>query len=58
MSDEQKMRALFEALADHVEGLGEDELIAEVREAAQSPEDIATETRALIRKAVKAVKQQ
>lgn len=57
MSDERKMRALFESLADNVDSLSDDELIAEVHEAGRSPEAIAKQTRSLIQDAVKKFKQ-
>ena len=57
MSDELKTRALFEALADNLEGVSEEELLAEIRETGRSPEDIAKRTRSLILDAVKNFKQ-
>lgn len=57
MSDERKMRAVFEALADNVDSLSDDELLAEVREAGRSPEAIAKQARSLIQNAVKKFKQ-
>ncbi len=36
MSDEKKMRALYEALADHVESLSDEQLLAEVRQSGQA----------------------
>jgi hypothetical protein len=57
MTDERKVRAFFDALADNVEGLSDEELIAEVREAGGLPEDVAARTRSLIENAVKTFKQ-
>jgi hypothetical protein len=57
MSDEKKMRALYEALADHVESLSDEQLLAEVRESGQAPEQLASEARNLIQNAVKKFKQ-
>ena len=57
MSDERKMRALFEALADSVDGLSDEEVLAECREDGRSPEDVAKRTRAVLQDAVKAFKQ-
>jgi hypothetical protein len=57
MSDEKKMRALYEALADHVESLSDEQLLAEVRESGQAPEQVALEARNLIQRAVKRFKQ-
>ena len=57
MSEERKMRALFEALADSVDALTDDELLAECREEGRSPEDVASDTRAVMRDAVKGFKQ-
>ena len=57
MSEERKLRALFEALADSVDALTDDELLAECREEGRSPEDVASDTRAVMRDAVKGFKQ-
>lgn len=57
MSDEKKMRLFFEALADNVEKLTDEELLAEVREEGQSPEDVAKQTRMLLQSTVKKFKQ-
>jgi hypothetical protein len=57
MSDEKKMRALFEALADHVESLSDEQLLADVRESGRTPEQVASEARNLIQNAVKTFKQ-
>lgn len=57
MSDEKKMRAFFEALADNLESLSDEQLLAEVREDGRSPDDIAKQTRSLIQETVKEVKQ-
>src|SRR3954470_6225963 len=57
MSDEKKMRALYEALADHVESLSDEQLLAEVRESGQAPEQLASDARNLIQNAVKRFKQ-
>ena len=57
MSDEKKMRAFFEALADNVENLSDEEVLAEVREEGRSPEEIAKQMRSLIQNTVKAFKQ-
>jgi hypothetical protein len=57
MSDEKKMRALYEALADHVESLSDEQLLADVRESGRPPEQVASEARNLIQNAVKRFKQ-
>jgi hypothetical protein len=57
MSNELKMRALFEALADSVEGLSDEEVLAECREDGRSPEDVAKRTRAVLQNAVKGFRQ-
>lgn len=57
MSDEKKMRALYEALADHVESLSDEQLLADVRESGRTPEQVANEARNLIQNAVKRFKQ-
>ena len=57
MSDEKKMRALFEALADHVESLSDEQLLADVRESGRTPEQVASEARSLVQNAVKRFKQ-
>jgi hypothetical protein len=57
MSDERKLRALFEALADNVESLSDEELLAEVRESGHLPEDVAKQTRWSVQNAVKTFKQ-
>ena len=45
MSDEMKMRALFEALADNIEDLSDAEVLAECRENGRSPMDVAKQAR-------------
>jgi hypothetical protein len=57
MSDEKRIRALFEALADNVESLGDEELLAEVREEGRDPEGVAKQTRLLLQNTVKKFKQ-
>ena len=57
MSDEKKMRVFFEALADNVDSLTDEELLAEVREEGRSPEDVAKQTRLLLQNTVKGFKQ-
>ena len=58
MSDETtKMGAFFEALADHVDALSDEELVAECVEEGRSPVDVAKETRAVVQRAVKTFKQ-
>ena len=57
MSDERKMRALFEVLADSVDGLSDEEVLAECREDGRFPEDVAKRTRAVLQHTVKAFKQ-
>ena len=57
MSDEKKMRAFFEALADNVDSLSDEELLTEVREEGRSPEDVAKQTRLLLQDTVKKFKQ-
>jgi hypothetical protein len=54
---EQRINRVFEALADHLERLSDDELLAEVRDNGESPEVIAATTRALIQDTVNQVKQ-
>jgi hypothetical protein len=57
MSDEKKIRAFFEALADNVENLSDEELLAEIREEGRDPGAIATETRLLVQDTIKRFKQ-
>lgn len=57
MSDETKMHALFEALADDVDALSDEEVLAECLEDGHSPADVATRTRSVLDNAVKAFKQ-
>lgn len=57
MSDEKKMRALYEALADHIESLSDEQLLADVRESGRTSEQVASEARNLIQAAVKRFKQ-
>lgn len=57
MSDETKMSALFEALADNVDALSDEEVLAECLEDGYSPADVATRTRSVLQNAVKAFKQ-
>ena len=57
MSDETKMSALFEALADDVDALSDEEVLAECLEDGYSPADVATRTRSVLQNAVKAFKQ-
>ena len=57
MSDERKMRAFFEALADNVDSLSDEEVLAEVREEGRPPENVAKQTRSVLQNAVKKFKQ-
>ena len=57
MSDERKIRAFFEALADNVENLSDEELLAEIREEGRDPDAIAMETRLLLQNTLKRFKQ-
>ena len=57
MSDETKMHALFEALADNVDALSDEEVLADCREDGRSPADVATRARSTLQNAVKAFKQ-
>src|SRR5262245_39001315 len=57
MSDEKKMRALYEALADQVESLSDEQLLDDVRESGRTPEQVASEARSLIQNVVKRFKQ-
>ena len=57
MSDETKMHAFFQALADNVEALSDEEVLADCREDGRSPTDVATGTRSILQDAVKAFKQ-
>ena len=57
MSDETKMSVLFEALADNVDTLSDEEVLAECLEDGYSPADVATRTRSVLQNAVKAFKQ-
>lgn len=57
MSDEKRIRALFEALADNVENLGDEELLAEVRDEGRDPEQVAEQMRVLFQETVKKFKQ-
>ena len=53
MKDDTKMHALFEALADSVDDLSEEEVLAECIEDGQSPADVATRTRSVLLNAAK-----
>ena len=57
MSDETKMIGLFEALADDVNSLSDEELLAECRDEGHSPAAVAKRTRSTLESAVKAFKQ-
>ena len=57
MSDETKMRALFEALADDVDALSDEDVLAECLEDGRLPADVATRTRSVLQNAVKAFRQ-
>ena len=57
MSWEQKMCALFEALADSVDAITDEEVLAECREEGRSLEDVATRTRLVLQNAAKAFRQ-
>ena len=57
MSDETKMAALFEALAEDVDALSDEEALAECREDGGSPADVAKRTRSTLENAVKAFRQ-
>lgn len=57
MSDDKKMHALFRALADDVEALSDEEVVADCREGGRSPTDVATQTRSILQNAVKAFRQ-
>ena len=57
MSDEKKIRAFFQALADNVENLSDEELLAEIREEGRDPDAIAKETRLLVQNTIKRFKQ-
>lgn len=57
MSDDTKIHALFQALADDVEALGDEEVLADCREDGRSPSDVAAQTRSILQSAVKAFKQ-
>jgi hypothetical protein len=57
MSDEKKIRAFFEALADNVESLSDEELLGEVWEEGQSPSDMAKRTRLLLQDTVQTFKE-
>ena len=43
MSDDTRMHALFQALADDVEALSDEEVLADCREDGRSPTDVATQ---------------
>ena len=57
MSHEKDVRSLFEALADSVESLSDEELLAEIHDDGQNPEDVAPQMRLVVRNAVKTFKQ-
>ena len=57
MSDDTNMYALFEALADNVDALSEEDALAECLDDGRSPADVATRTRSILQNAVKAFKQ-
>ena len=57
MSDEKRMFALFEALADNVESLSDEELLAEVQGEGQDTEEVAIQMRLLLRNTLKTFKQ-
>lgn len=57
MSNEKKMYDLFEALADSVDALSDEEVLAECREIGLSPTDVTTRTRSVLQNAVKEFRQ-
>lgn len=57
MNKETQMHALLEALEENLEGLSDEELLANVREEGESPLAVAKETRALINDTVKKFRQ-
>lgn len=57
MSDEKRICALFDALADNLENLSDEEVLAEVLEEGRDPDDVAKETRLLLQNTVKKFKQ-
>jgi hypothetical protein len=57
MSDETNLRALFDALADNVDALGDDDVLKECNEAGRSPENIAAQTRSILLSAVNTFEQ-
>ena len=57
MSQEEKLHSLFEALADSVENLSDEELLAEVHDDGQNSDDITQQMRMVVRNTVKIFKQ-
>ena len=57
MSHEKDINSLFEALADSVESLSDEEVLAEVHDDGQNPEDVARQMRLVVQNTVKTFKQ-
>jgi tetratricopeptide (TPR) repeat protein len=57
MSDEMKLRALFDSLADSVDEVSDDDLVAEAVGIGRSSQNIANETRSILMAAVQQVDQ-
>jgi hypothetical protein len=57
MSEDKRMRALFEALADNLDSMSDEQIVEECREGGRSPREVAQHTRAVLRSAVKSFKQ-
>jgi hypothetical protein len=49
---EAELRAIMDALAESVADASDEEILAEVREAGEDPERIATQIRAILRQAI------
>jgi hypothetical protein len=54
MSTEQRLRNLFEAMADDIDAMSDEDLIEELRENGEDPDEVAERTRKLLMDAVDA----
>jgi hypothetical protein len=57
MSEDEKMRVLFEALADELDSMSDEEVVEECLEGGRSPQEIAQHTRAVLQSAVRSFNQ-
>ncbi len=54
VSDEQRLMRLFDALADSVEEMTDEEVLAEAREAGEDPKVVAAQVAGIIEKSIRA----